>query len=153
MDNTQVRERMEPNVETATPDHTIMEVARMMRDGDFGALPICDDSGVIGLVTDRDIVVRGVAEGMDATGALVREVMTSDVITCAATDDLSDVSRLMAERQVRRVVVIDDDLRPIGMISLGDLAQGEDAEPNAAQALSEISQPTHREPLQTTAPH
>lgn len=141
----QIREVMNTDIQTVSPDALITDVAKMMKDGDFGVVPVCRQTDVIGMVTDRDIVVRAVAVARDIANCRVQDVMTTEeVVSCKETDDVEDVARLMSERQVRRIVVLDDAGKLTGIVSLGDLAR--ESEHKAGQALGDISQPQHNEP-------
>lgn len=133
----QVRELMSAGVEVITPDTPIQEAARKMRDADLGALPVTEDDRLLGMVTDRDIVVRGIAEG-HADG-VVRDVLTDDVYFCFEEDDVDDAADLMADRQVRRLPVLNADKRLVGMLALADISRT-DVDAGGA-ALGDISQP------------
>ena len=116
-------------------DETAIDAARKMRDEDIGFLPVCDASGkTLGVVTDRDIVLRAVAEGRCAARA--EDLMTGDIISCQPEDDLSRVLELMSEHEVSRVLVTDGDSKPVGVISLGDLAQ--QMEDQAGEVLADV---------------
>lgn len=134
----QVRELMSGGVEVITPETSIQEAARKMRDANLGALPVTEDDLLLGMVTDRDIVVRGIAEG-HADG-IVRDVLTDDVYFCFEEDDVDDAADLMADRQVRRLPVLNADKRLIGMLALADISRT-DVDAGGA-ALGDISQPT-----------
>lgn len=134
-----INEIMSRDVERASPQDTIQEVARKMRDIDSGVIPVCDGDKVQGMVTDRDIVLRAVSEGR-SFATPVSEVMTSDVEYCYEDDDITAAADKMAELQVRRLAVLDRDRRLVGIVSLGDIAQqGKDK--TTGQALEEISEP------------
>jgi CBS domain-containing protein len=110
----------------------------MMAEQNVGALPVCDGSRLQGMITDRDIAVRAVANGRDAD-TRVREVMSEDVIWCSEDDDTQDVLGRMGDRQIRRIPVVDANRNLVGIVSLGDLAI-EDVE-NVDEALRNISMP------------
>lgn len=134
-----VSEAMTRTVRIASPDQSIREVARIMAEVDTGVLPVGENDRLVGMITDRDIAIRAVAEGK-GPDATVREVMTQDVKYCFEDDDVDQVTRNMAENQVRRLPVLNRDKRLVGIISLGDLviSRGPD---QAGEALSGISQP------------
>jgi CBS domain-containing protein len=138
-----LRDVMTPGVECVGPDTSIQEAARKMRDLDVGPLPICDNDRLAGMVTDRDITIRAVAEGHDPKECKVRDVMTRDVVYCFDDQDVKEAARLMEEKQIRRLVVLNRDKRMVGIVSLGDLAV--DASKRQAgevlQAVSEPAQP------------
>jgi CBS domain-containing protein len=139
----QVREVMNSDLQIVSPDTSIVEVARKMRDGDFGVVPVCDGNNICGMVTDRDIAIRVVAEGKNPNVA-VREVMTPEVLTCSVNDDVQSVSQLMADRQVRRLPVVDENKKLVGIVSVGDLAIMD--QDNAGEALGGISEQRHDDP-------
>lgn len=134
-----VGECMTRDVRLARPDETLREAARAMADLDAGILPVSENDRLVGMITDRDIAVRGVGEGK-GPDAKVREVMTHDVRYCFEDDDADDVLENMGEQQVRRMPVLNADKRLVGIISIGDLA-GREEPRRAGEALSEISRP------------
>jgi CBS domain-containing protein len=134
-----VREAMTPDVRVCNPDQTIQEAARMMASLDAGVLPVADNDHLVGMITDRDIAIRAIAEGK-GPNAKVHEVMTKDVKYCFDDQDLDEVTRNMADIQVRRLPVVNHDKRLVGIISLGDIAISRDSE-NATVALCGISRP------------
>lgn len=140
-------ECMTKGVECIRPDATLQEAARKMRDLDVGTLPVCDDDArPLGVVTDRDITVRAVANGENPTAAKVRGTMTQDVVYCYEDQAVDEAARLMEDRQIRRVLVLDRDQRLAGILSLGDLAvSGSKERELAAEALEAISTSTPRE--------
>jgi len=134
-----ISEVMTSAVETIRPDQSAQEAARFMLKTDAGSIPVTDGDRLIGMITDRDIAVRGVAKGY-GPDTPVRELMTDDIICARATDSVEDVASKMSEAQVRRLPVIDEDERLCGIVSLGDLSRESDNE-TAAQALEGVSQP------------
>lgn len=124
---TKIREMMTSGVHVARPDQTIGEAARVMAEADIGSLPVGENGKLVGMITDRDIVVRGIALGRDAQTP-VRDVMTSDVKYCHDDEDVSDVARNMAELGVRRLPVVDRDKRLVGMVALSNVAYGGDGD-------------------------
>ena len=133
----QVYEIMTPTVRIADPNMTIRDAARCMRADNLGALPVGENDRLIGMVTDRDIVVRAVAEERSAGNTTVRQVMSQGICYCF---ELDEALRLMARHQVRRLPVLNRDKRLVGVIALADLGRSED---EAAQgALKDISQPS-----------
>jgi CBS domain-containing protein len=116
-----VSEVMTHDPRTAEPSATLTEVAKIMRDDDIGTVVVVDSGRLAGLVTDRDIVVRAVADGRDPNSTSVGDVATTDLRTLTPDQSVEDALRLMREWDVRRVVVLQDD-RPVGIVSLGDLA-------------------------------
>lgn len=133
-----IRDIMVSNVETAEPDDTLDEIAMMMREQDVGAIPVVEDGELIGIVTDRDIVVRCIAEGKDPTDVAADEVISSDIHTVQPDDDLENARRIMAKYQIRRLPVLENGSL-VGMVSLGDLAVKADEE-ETADTLEDISE-------------
>ena len=129
---------MTKSVQTATADTTLREVAVMMRDGDMGSVPVVDDGRLVGIVTDRDIVVRAMAEGKDGS-ASVSDAMTTDIATSAPDDYVFEAVRLMGDKQVRRIPVVDADRKLVGIIALADVALETEDDHDLAEALEEIS--------------
>ena len=135
-----VSELMTSNVQTVNPEQPIREAAQFMLREDAGAMPVCDGERLIGMVTDRDIAVRGVAEGLGPETP-VREVMTEEALFCWDDDDVDAVAVKMSDAQVRRFPVVSrDDNRLVGIVSLGDLSQG-DHDDAAQAALEGITEP------------
>ena len=133
-----VREVMTTNPRTVSPNDSIQIAARIMKEEDTGVVPIVDNGRAIGLVTDRDIVVRAVADGAQANKP-VREIATSDIV--CATPDMStrEATRIMAERQIRRLPVVEGD-RLVGIVSLGDIAVKEGKDSRTGETLENISE-------------
>jgi CBS domain-containing protein len=137
-----LKELMTPNVEIIPEDATIREAAERMADLDVGFLPVGDsESGLSGVITDRDITIRAVARGLDPEVTRVLDVMTNDAEFCCEDDDAEDAARLMQEKKIRRVLVCDRKKRPVGVVSLGDLAVHTDEMELSAEALERISEP------------
>jgi CBS domain-containing protein len=134
-----VSEVMTRDVQTVRPDQTAREAASFMLRADAGAIPVTEGDRLVGMITDRDIAVRGVAEG-HGPDTPVRELMTNDMVCARMDDDTDDVAARMSQAQVRRLPVIDDQEKLCGIVSLADLSQeGEDDQ--AEQALEGISEP------------
>ncbi len=136
-----VKDVMTRGVECVAPDATLQDAARKMKDLDVGPLPVCDNDRLAGVVTDRDIAVRAVADGRDPKTTRVRDVMSSGVTWCFEDDDVKDAARLMREKQLRRLVVLDRDKRLAGIVSLGDLAVETGDRRLAGKTLEKVSQP------------
>ena len=134
-----VSEVMTKDIETVRPDQQARDAARFMLHADAGSIPVTDGERLIGIITDRDIAVRGVALGYGPE-ALVSELMTSGVVSAHADEPIEEAARKMGEAQVRRLPVIDDQERLVGIVSLGDLARETD-EDTAGQALEGVSAP------------
>jgi CBS domain-containing protein len=134
-----VSEAMTRDVRLTTPDETIQKAARLMASLDAGVLPVGENDRLVGMITDRDIAIRGVAQGKGPR-TKVREVMTADVKYCFDDQDVEEVTRNMADIQVRRLPVVNHDKRLVGILSLSDIAISHDGM-GAAEALSGIARP------------
>ena len=138
----QVQEIMTPTVRIADPNMTIRDAAKCMRADNVGALPVGENDRLVGMVTDRDIVVRAVAEVRSPGNTTVREVMSEGICYCFGDDDAEAAAQIMATHQVRRLPVLNRGKRLVGVIALADLGRSED---EAAQgALKDISQPSDK---------
>jgi len=138
----QIKDVMTTEVTTIEPNTRLDEIARIIRDEDIGAVPVAENDRLVGMVTDRDIVLRGVAEGDDAQQRTARDVMSAKILYCRDDQSLDEVLKNMGDMQVRRLPVIDRQDRLVGIVSLGDLSR--EAKPNrAGESLKEISQPPH----------
>ncbi|MDY6946026.1 MAG: CBS domain-containing protein [Pseudomonadota bacterium] len=135
-----IRDAMTQDVRMVRPDQTIREAAQLMAQLDIGALPVQDNDRLVGMITDRDIAVRAVAEGKGAE-ASVRDVMTNEIKYCYDDQTVEEVTRNMGEQRIRRLPVMNRDKRLVGILSLGDLAQEEDSLDEAGEALCGISRP------------
>ena len=138
-----VRDVMTPNPRTVELSDTIQAVAQIMRDEDTGAVPVVEDGGqVVGMITDRDIVIRAVADGdMECT---VDDIVTDDPVCVTADMTTAEAAELMAEHQVRRLPVVDADDNLIGIVSLGDLAVKEGRDSRMGETLENISEGVKR---------
>ena len=136
-----VSEIMTQNVKTATSSQSLSDVAAMMRDGDMGAVPVVDDGRFVGIVTDRDIVVRGIAIG-STTDSPIGAVMTTELFTVTPEDFVFEAVRLMGDKQVRRVPVVKADGSLAGIISMADIALEMEDGQAIVETLEEISSGT-----------
>lgn len=134
-----IAEVMTHDVEVLRPDETLRDAARAMADLDVGSLPVCDGRKLIGMITDRDITIRAVAEGKSADTPVI-EVMTDDVVWCTDTDSVDEVLQQMSDAQIRRIPVVDRDRQLVGIVALGDIALEEDDDVD--ETLRDISMPT-----------
>ena len=133
----QVHEVMTPHTVKLTPDQSLKDAAEIMRRSETGFVPVGEDDRLVGTITDRDIVISGIAQGK-STNAAVGEVMSRDVLYVFDDQEVAEVARNMGESQVRRMPVVDRDKRLVGIVSLGDLST--DGDPSAAGvALEQIS--------------
>lgn len=141
-----VKECMTKSVELGSPNMSVFEAAQKMRDGDFGVLPVGENDRLVGMLTDRDIAVRAVAEGRDTRQTTVRDIMSNQVLYCYEDQSVDEVARNMGDHQIRRVPVLNRAKRLVGILSLADLARPQGANASATEALSQISRPEHNEP-------
>jgi CBS domain-containing protein len=137
-----VREVMTQGVECISPDTTLKDAAARMSSLNIGPLPVCEEDRLVGMLTDRDITVRATARGSDPNTTPVREAMTPEVLFCFEDDDVKKVADLMREKQVRRLLVLNQGRRLTGIVSLGDLATHTGDERLAGETLEGVSQPT-----------
>lgn len=132
------REIMSARVKTAGRATTLRDVAAMMRDGDMGAMPVVEDGKLVGIVTDRDIVVRAIADGKPVSTP-IEEAMTTEIFYVRPDDFVFEAIRLMGDKQVRRVPVVNDDGSLAGIIAMADIALEMEDEREIAETLEEIS--------------
>jgi CBS domain-containing protein len=137
----QVKNVMTRGAECINPDASVKEAAEKMKALDVGALPICDNDRLAGMITDRDITVRAVAEGRDPSQCKVRDVMSEGIHFCFEDADAEEAARIMRDNQVRRLAVLNRDKRLVGIVSLGDLAVETHDQHLAGKTLEEISEP------------
>ncbi|MCX7694506.1 MAG: CBS domain-containing protein [Caloramator sp.] len=135
-----VKDIMTREVVTVTPTTPVTEVASLMKSYNIGSVPVCEGNRVVGIITDRDIVLRDVAYGKNPSEVLARDVMTVGLTTINSDKDIHDAARLMAEKQIRRLPVVEDG-RLVGMLALGDIAVTNRLHDDAGEALSDISKP------------
>jgi CBS domain-containing protein len=133
-----VKSVMSERVIHVSPDTELKEIAASMRDGDLGSIPVSDHDRLVGMVTDRDIVVRGLAGTMEFHSLTARDVMSPAIKYCYEDEDIEHVLDNMAELQVRRLPVVSRDKRLVGIVSLGDLSK-QSSSRKAGEALEEIS--------------
>ena len=117
-----VREAMHEGVTWVSPDTTAMELAQKMRDEDIGSIPVGENDRLVGMVTDRDIVCKGIADGKDLSTLTARDLMSGPIVYCRADEDVEDAVRIMEEHAIRRLPVINEEKRMVGMLSMGDIA-------------------------------
>ena len=132
------REIMATNVKTATREMPLRDVAVMMRDGDMGSIPVVENGKLIGIVTDRDIVVRSLADGRNSDSP-VGEAMTTEIFSVRPDDFVFEAIRLMGDKQVRRIPVVDSEGSLAGIIAMADIALEMEDEREIAETLEEIS--------------
>jgi CBS domain-containing protein len=145
-----IAEIMTQDPEVIRSDFVLKDAALMMRELDVGMLPIGKDDRLVGMLTDRDITIRATAEGRDPTKTQVHEVMTQEVVYCFEDQDVSEAAKLMQERQIRRLPILDREKRLIGIVSLGDVAVHSGEKNVVAETIKEVSEPAA--PHRTTEP-
>lgn len=118
-----LKDIMSDSVVLVHPDETLQEAAKKMKESDVGALPVYDGTHTVGIITDRDIVIRAVAAKTDLSEAFVKNYMTSEVIACPSGYDIAEAAQIMEHQKIRRLVVVDANYQPVGVVSLKDLAQ------------------------------
>lgn len=122
----QAREIMSSNIRMIPSSTTLKAAAELMRQADVGVLPISEDGQIIGMLSDRDITVRGVAEGADPASTPASDIMSRDVVSCFEDQDVNEVAKLMEEKKVRRLLVVNRKNEAIGLVSIDDLAMHAD---------------------------
>ena len=136
----QLKEIMTPEVERMQKDLTVQEVAQKMKTLDVGLIPVYNDDRLVGMITDRDITIRAVAEGRDPSKTPVNAVMTPEVVYCYEDQTIDDAAKVMEEQQIRRLIILNRDKRLVGIVSLGDLTTHRGSKRAASEALEKISQ-------------
>jgi CBS domain-containing protein len=145
-----ISEIMTRDPELIDPTASIRDAAQRMKSEDIGALPVGENDRLVGMVTDRDIALRAVADGRDPSSTTVRDVMSEKIYYCFEDDDVESAARCMAENQVRRLPILNRDKRLTGIVALADIAQsGEECEKTALEGVSEPSSDARREPALT----
>src|SRR5687768_15907375 len=134
-------EIMTRDVVVIQPDDSLQSAAKKMRDLNIGFLPVCDGDDLLGVISDRDITIRALADGMDVNIMLGRDLMTTPAIYCFDDQDVSEAAKVMEENQVRRLVILSrDDKRLVGVVSLGDVARNESTD-RSGKVLKKVSEP------------
>jgi CBS domain-containing protein len=136
----QIQQIMSKSVEYIGADTPISTAAQKMRDKDIGFVPICDNDRLVGTITDRDIVIRAVAQGRDPRTTPVREVMTQEVFYCYSDENVEHVGEVMRENEVRRMLILNRQKRLVGVISLGDIAKASGQTSLAGETLGQIAE-------------
>ena len=137
----QLKDIMTPQVEVISPEATLQAAAQKMSQFDVGPLPVCDGEQLVGMLTDRDITVRAVAEGCDPTTTPVREAMTPEMVYCFEDQAVQEAARLMAQYQIRRLPILNRHKRLVGIVSLADLAVSTSDQTRTGEVLEQISEP------------
>lgn len=140
----QIQEIMTPNPEMISVDASLMDAAEKMKDLDVGMIPVAQEGSVVGILTDRDIVVRGIAENKDPSETKVKDIMSTDVVTCPVDSSVEDAVNAMEQNKVRRLIITERSGKPAGIVSLGDIAtKAHQKVEMGGEALSKVSQPSH----------
>jgi CBS domain-containing protein len=137
----QIKEVMTPSPEVISPEASLAEAATIMKRLDVGSLPVGSNDSIVGWITDRDITTRATAEHRNPDAAAVREAMSPAVVFCMENDDVDDCARLMEEKQIRRLPVLNPERRLVGIVSLGDMALNTDKK-LAGKILEKVSEPS-----------
>lgn len=133
---------MTKNVEVVRPDATVQEAAQMMKSIDVGSLPVCDGRKLQGMVTDRDVTIRAVAEGRDPSQTRVKDIMTADIVYGRTGQDVKEIAETMAAHQIRRLPIVNDENDLVGIVALGDLAVDAGNDKLSGDVLSDVSTPS-----------
>jgi len=137
-----LKDIMTPNPVCVSPDDSLQDAARKMRDLNVGPMPVCDNNRLAGMLTDRDIVLTSVAEGKDPRTTHVREAMSEGVFYGFEDQDIDEAARTMREKQIRRLLVLNRDKNLVGIVSLGDLATANGDQQQSGAVLQGISEPS-----------
>lgn len=137
-----IKDVMTPQAEVISPDATTEDAAALMKTLDIGVLPVCDEEGLVGILTDRDLVVRVLAATRDPKAMLVGEAMTPSVVYCFDDDDVEHAATVMAGQQIRRLPVLDKNRKLVGIVSVGDIAVNTQDHQLTGKVLEDVSQPS-----------
>ena len=137
----QVKEIMTTNFEMINSSEQITEAAKKMKTLNVGVLPVKEGNKIIGMITDRDIVIRALAENKDLGNVMIKDVMSTEIARCSSEDSIEDAANIMKEKKLRRLIVLDNENIPVGIVSLGDIAAKAESEQLAGQTLEAVSQP------------
>ena len=137
-----IKDVMTPQAEVISPDATTEDAAALMKTLDIGVLPVCDEEGLVGILTDRDLVVRVLAATRDPKAMLVGEAMTPSVVYCFEDDDVEHAAAVMAGEQIRRLPVLDKNRKLVGIVSMGDIAVNTQDHQLTGKVLEDVSQPS-----------
>ncbi len=138
-----MREIMTKSLEEIGPGASVQQAARILKEKDIGAIPVCEGDKVIGMLTDRDIAIRTAAAGLDPRRTEVRQAMTHEAIFCFDDDDVQKAVKLMEDKQIRRLLVLDHSKKAVGIVSLGDIATRIHDEHICGEVLEKVSEPVH----------
>lgn len=139
----QIKDVMTKSPLCISPDESIRQAARRMKENDVGVMPVCSDDRLVGMLTDRDLAVRGVAEGCVPEDTTVREIMTPSIVWCYDDEDIEAAIDKMEERRIRRLLILNRAKRLVGILSLGDISTRVRDERLCAEVLERVSEPSH----------
>ena len=139
-----IKDIMSREVVSLNANDSVEHAAEKMRNYNIGSVPVCDGEKVIGIITDRDIAIRSVADGQNFKNQKVREIMTSNPVCASSQMGTDEAGRIMSERQIRRLPIVDKE-NLVGMVSLGDLAVDPKLSSEAGDVLTEVSEPSSQE--------
>lgn len=134
-----VKDLMTKEVITVRPNTSIVDVAKVMKEKNIGSVPVCEGNSIVGIITDRDIVLRNIA--MENEHKTAKDIMTKSPTSISPNDDIHSAAHIMAEKQIRRLPVVDSN-NLVGIVALGDIAVNNELEDNAGVALNDISKPS-----------
>jgi CBS domain-containing protein len=135
-----LKEVMTKEVETIRPDANLQETAKLMKERDIGSLPVLDGDRLVGMITDRDLVIRSISENRDNRTAKVKDVMSTPIVYCFEDQDAEEVARIMEVKKLRRVVVLNKDKRMVGIVSLDNLSENQAL---AGEVLANLTHSIH----------
>jgi len=133
---------MSTDLVTCSPNESLAQVARKLQEEDIGSCPVVDGDKLVGIVTDRDIAIRAVAKGLDSNDTKVSDIMSTDLVLGNQTMTLEDAARMMADNQVRRLPIVEEE-RLVGIVALADLAIDLEEDELLAETIERISEPSH----------
>jgi CBS domain-containing protein len=137
-----VKDLMSTNISVVDINTPVSEVAKTMKNQNIGSVPVCKNGKVVGILTDRDIVIREIAEGKNTMASKAEDVMTTGVSTVSSSSDIHEAAKLMSDKQIRRLPVVDNG-NLVGMLAIGDIAVRDKLVDNAGEALGQISESNH----------
>ena len=144
-----VRDIMTKDVQTVTPETTLREATQILKNRDIGSVPVVEGRKVVGVITDRDIAIRGVAEGLDPASTKASEAMSKEVVAVQETDDLQEAERIMHDQQIRRLPVINEQNELVGYLAMAKVARTE-SPAQTGKVIQGVSQPSKPAPMEST---
>lgn len=144
-----VRDIMTKDVQTVTPDTTLRDAAQLLKSRDIGSVPVVEGRKVVGVITDRDIAIRAVAEGRDPASTRTSEAMSKEVVAVRDSDDLQEAERIMHDQQIRRLPVVNEQGELVGYLAMAKVARNESSA-QAGKVIQGVSQPSKPAPMEST---